>query len=56
MLLVKNGRVVDPARNTDASMDLLLDSDKIVEIAQGRFLATGSRSLTPADWSSLPGS
>src|SRR5258706_5348427 len=34
MLLVKNGRVVDPARNTDAVMDLLLDTDKIVEIAQ----------------------
>jgi dihydroorotase len=34
MLLVKNGRVVDPARNTDASMDLLLDDEKIVEISQ----------------------
>jgi dihydroorotase len=34
MLLVKNGRVVDPARNTDAPMDLLLDNEKIVEISQ----------------------
>src|SRR5258706_1002039 len=34
MLLVKNGRVGDPARNTDAVMDLLLDTDKIVEISQ----------------------
>jgi dihydroorotase len=42
MLLVKNGRVVDPARNTDASMDLLLDSEKIVEIAQpGKLSANG---------------
>ena len=42
MLLVKNGRVVDPARNTDAPMDVLLDSDKIVEIAQpGKLSANG---------------
>jgi dihydroorotase len=42
MLLVKNGRVVDPARNTDAVMDILLDSDKIVEIAQpGKLSANG---------------
>src|SRR5258706_14904842 len=34
MLLVKNGRVVDPARNTDAVMDLLLYTDRIVEISQ----------------------
>src|SRR6202795_3957498 len=42
MLLVKNGRVVDPARNTDASMDLLLDNEKVVEIAQpGRLSGNG---------------
>jgi dihydroorotase len=42
MLLVKNGRVVDPARNTDASMDLLLDNEKIVEIAQpGKISSNG---------------
>jgi len=42
MLLVKNGRVVDPARNTDAPMDVLLDSEKIVEIAQpGKLSANG---------------
>ena len=42
MLLVKNGRVVDPARNTDALMDVLLDSEKIVEIAQpGKLSANG---------------
>src|ERR1700736_6763175 len=33
MLLVKNGRVVDPARNTDASLDILLDGERIAEIA-----------------------
>lgn len=34
MLLVKNGRVVDPATQTDATRDVLLDGDKIVEVAQ----------------------
>ncbi|MBZ5527995.1 MAG: dihydroorotase [Acidobacteriia bacterium] len=33
MLLIKNGRVLDPARQTDAALDLLLDGDKIAEIA-----------------------
>jgi len=42
MLLVKNGRVVDPARNTDAVLDVLLDTNKIVEIAQpGKVSANG---------------
>src|SRR3984893_15395678 len=42
MLLVKNGRVVDPVRNTDAAMDVLLDGEKIVEIAQpGKLSANG---------------
>jgi dihydroorotase len=42
MLLVKNGRIVDPARNTDASMDLLLDNEKIVEIGQpGKISSNG---------------
>src|ERR1700674_5647073 len=33
MLLVKNGRVVDPARNTDAALDILLDGERIAEVA-----------------------
>jgi dihydroorotase len=42
MLLVKNGRVVDPVRDTDAAMDVLLDGEKIVEIAQpGKLSANG---------------
>jgi dihydroorotase len=32
MLLVKNGRVVDPARQTDANLDVLLDGDRIAEV------------------------
>ena len=41
MLLVKNGRVIDPFRNTDASMDVLLDGERIAEIAPaGRLSST----------------
>jgi len=32
MLLIKNGRVLDPAGKTDAARDILLDGDKIAEI------------------------
>ena len=33
MLLIKNGRVIDPASKTDAAQDILLDGEKIVELA-----------------------
>ena len=33
MLLVKNGRVLDPASKTDAPLDLLLDGENIADIA-----------------------
>ncbi|HWW17230.1 MAG TPA: dihydroorotase [Candidatus Saccharimonadales bacterium] len=33
MLLVKNGRVVDPARGTDAALDILLDGERVAEVA-----------------------
>src|SRR5437588_6369952 len=32
MLLIKNGRVLDPASKTDASLDVLLDGEKIKEV------------------------
>src|SRR5437667_10457318 len=32
MLLIKNGRVIDPATTTDASLDVLLDREKIKEV------------------------
>src|SRR6266403_1719585 len=35
MLLVKNGRGVDPARNTDTSLDIWLDGERIAEVAPG---------------------
>jgi dihydroorotase len=34
MLLVKNGRVIDPATNTDAPRDILIEGEKVVEVAQ----------------------
>jgi dihydroorotase len=35
MLLLKNGRVLDPASKTDAVMDILLDGEKISAVAPG---------------------
>src|SRR5258708_4802116 len=32
MLLIKNGRVLDPARETNASRDVLVDKEKIKEV------------------------
>jgi dihydroorotase len=33
MLLIKNGRVIDPASRTDSAQDILLNGEKIVELA-----------------------
>ena len=42
MLLIKNGRVLDPASGTDAPRDILLDGDRIAEIAPtGKIVDTG---------------
>jgi dihydroorotase len=41
MLLVKNGRLLDPASKTDAAMDVLLDGERIVEIAAPGKLSGG---------------
>jgi dihydroorotase len=32
MLLIKNGRIIDPARQTDTNLDVLLDADRIAEV------------------------
>src|SRR5258708_14767975 len=40
MLLIKNGRVIDPARETDAPLDVLLDGEKIKELAPAGKIAT----------------
>ena len=33
MLLIKNGRLLDPASNTDAALDVLLNRERVAEIA-----------------------
>src|ERR1700680_3190036 len=33
MLLIKNGRLLDPASKTDTAQDILLDGEKITEIS-----------------------
>lgn len=44
MLLIKNGRVIDPATKTDAMRDVLLDGERVAQIA-----ATGSVSAPDAE-------
>src|SRR5258708_39892574 len=40
MLLISNGRVLDPASGTDAPRDILLDGDRIVAVAPHGQLAS----------------
>ncbi len=43
MLLIKNGRVLDPASKTDAALDILLDGDHVAELAPtGKISRLGS--------------
>jgi dihydroorotase len=35
MLLIKNGRVLDPSSHTDAALDVLLDGERISQVAPG---------------------
>ena len=54
MLLVKNGRVLDPSTNTDAAMDLLLDGERIAETAPaGKIGATAARDAEVFDAAGL---
>ena len=52
MLLVKNGRVIDPARKTDGELDVLLNGEKIAEVAP-RGKITASNGLEILDASGL---
>src|SRR6202795_1559592 len=40
MLLIRNGRVLDPASKTDASLDVLLDGEKIKEVGPAGKITT----------------
>jgi len=46
MLLIKNGRVLDPASQTDAALDVLLDGERIAEL--GRAIAAPSADVLDA--------
>jgi len=49
MLLIKNGRVLDPATKTDASQDILLDEEKIAEIGEpGKIARAGAGEIFDA--------
>jgi dihydroorotase len=46
MLLIKNGRVLDPASKTDAPRDIFLDGENIVEIAPSGKIQHGDSAQT----------
>jgi dihydroorotase len=53
MLLIKNGRVLDPASKTDAAQDILLDGEKIVELAAPGELTTDHKNAEVFDATGL---
>jgi dihydroorotase len=46
MLLIKNGRVLNPATKNDAAMDVLVDGDRIKEVAAPGKTSAGSTTST----------
>jgi dihydroorotase len=56
MLLIKNGRVLDPASKTDRALDVLLDGDRIKEVgAPGKFNSAGAQALDASGMIVAPG-
>jgi dihydroorotase len=56
MLLIKNGRVLDPARKTDAALDVLIDADRIAEVAPaGKISANNAEVFDAAGLIVAPG-
>jgi dihydroorotase len=53
MLLIKNGRVLDPASKTDAAQDILLDGEKIAELAAPGRLAADHKNAPVFDATDL---
>ncbi|MDP2905860.1 MAG: dihydroorotase [Candidatus Omnitrophota bacterium] len=53
-LLIKNGRVVDPANNIDAALDILVADGKIVKVAKD-IKANGAQIIDAADKIIIPG-
>src|SRR6202046_2760311 len=55
MLLIKNGRVLDPSSNTDASLDILLDASRISKVGAD-LSASGAEVFDAAGMIVAPGS
>jgi dihydroorotase len=53
MLLIKNGRVLDPATRTDATRDIFLDGETIAEVAERGQLRSDSRDCETFDAAGL---
>jgi dihydroorotase len=55
MILIKNGRLVDPARELDRVADILIDGGKIVAISEGLEAAAGAQVINAAGKIVAPG-
>jgi dihydroorotase len=53
MLLISNGRVLDPASGTDAPRDILLDGDRIAAVAPTGALASRAQGADIFDAANL---
>jgi len=53
MLLIKNGRVLNPATKTDAAMDVLLDGERIAEVAEAGNLSEKAKNAEIFDAAGL---
>jgi len=53
MLLIKNGRVLNPATKTDAAMDVLLDGERIAEVAEAGKLSERAKNAEVFDAAGL---
>jgi dihydroorotase len=53
MLLIKNGRVLNPATKTDAAMDVLLDGDRIAEVEEAGKLSERAKNAEVFDAAGL---
>ena len=54
-LLIRNGRVIDPASNTDAPLDVLIDGGRIVELSQRIAPSEGMRVIEATGLVVAPG-
>jgi len=53
MLLIRNGRVLNPATKMDAAMDVLLDGERIAEVAEAGRLSERAKNVEVLDATGL---